>query len=157
MNSDDRQKVAAAIDALDIVDIALFDCHLKRFEDVPATPELDLVQMWKRTVSCRRDENSDFGKVFLAKIDLGVRLGAPPPKEGDDPIIYAEIEASYVALYRIKHETDEQNLKLFAENNSVHNVWPFWRQFVFDIVQKSKLPHIEVPLIAGIPKNEAQH
>jgi hypothetical protein len=41
-------------------------------------------------------------------------------------------------------------IKIFAELNSVHNVWPFWRQHVFDIVSRARLPHLNVPLFSGV-------
>jgi preprotein translocase subunit SecB len=48
-------------------------------------------------------------------------------------------------------ELDEKALATFANLNGVHNVWPFWRQHVYDIVQRARLPQLDIPLFAGSP------
>jgi hypothetical protein len=46
-------------------------------------------------------------------------------------------------------ELSQGAIKIFADLNSIHNVWPFWRQHVFDVVGRARLPHITVPLFSG--------
>lgn len=152
MNPDTRAKIEKAISALDLVDVVLFDGHFSRYSDFPETVGASYRQLWKRGVFCRRDDDAASGKEFLVKAELGVRLCDPNTPESDDPECYASIEAAFVAMYTLKEDIDFECLKAFAEINGIHNIWPFWRQFVFDTVQKAKLPHISVPLMAGVPK-----
>jgi hypothetical protein len=73
--------------------------------------------------------------------------------QGEDPPVYFEIEADFLIEYDVRGEPSNEAIKLFAEFadlNSVHNVWPFWRQHVFDIVSRARLPHLNVPLFSGV-------
>jgi preprotein translocase subunit SecB len=63
--------------------------------------------------------------------------------------VYVQIEADFMVTYRLQAEIEDPALSAFSNFNAVHNVWPFWRQHVFDIVQRGELPNIEVPLFAG--------
>jgi hypothetical protein len=37
-------------------------------------------------------------------------------------------------------------VKEFTSFNAVHNVWPFWRQVVFDLCRSARLPDVFVGL-----------
>src|SRR3546814_16827182 len=78
-------------------------------------------------------------------VELGVRISSDAP-DGVDAPIHVQIEAEFVVVYEVLDDIDETSISQFANFNAVHNVWPFWRQHVFDIVQRGRLPQIEVPL-----------
>ncbi|MBL0039624.1 MAG: hypothetical protein IPP28_00945 [Xanthomonadales bacterium] len=74
----------------------------------------------------------------------------PPSEPGrEDPNAIFIIEADFLVNYEIKSEIDEECIKAFADNNAAHNVWPFWRQHVFDTISRARLPHLDIPLFLG--------
>src|SRR3546814_7740026 len=75
-------------------------------------------------------------------VELGVRISSDAP-DGVDAPIHVQIEAEFVVVYEVLDDIDETSIPQFANFNAVHNVWPFWRQHVFDIVQRARLPQIE--------------
>src|SRR3546814_14828844 len=87
-------------------------------------------------------------------VELGVRISSDAP-DGVDAPIHVQIEAEFVVVYEVLDDIDETSISQFANFNAVHNVWPFWRQHVFAIVQRGRLPQIEVPLFSGV-RSEAR-
>ncbi len=155
MKISDSQKISAVTKTLKLLDIALHDSKYQ-FSPELLTKDLPDSQMMKRLVSYQFiSPSKEAGEVLLVKIDLGVRL-CRDEDQNEESNILVEIEAGFVASYSITNKIDEDSYKLFAEFNSVHNVWPFWRQHVYDIVQRGRLPVIDIPLLAGIPKEQAQ-
>ncbi|TAN04141.1 MAG: hypothetical protein EPN40_00265 [Rhodanobacteraceae bacterium] len=82
-----------------------------------------------------------------------VRLGTRVVKDvaDENPPVYFVIEATFLVEYEMVAPLGEDALKTFADFNAIHNVWPFWRQHVYDVVQRARLPHVDVPLFAGTP------
>ena len=60
------------------------------------------------------------------------------------------IRGEYRVDYLEAKELTESELDAFTEFNSVHNVWPFWRQHVYEIVSRASLPRITIPLFRAI-------
>jgi hypothetical protein len=104
----------------------------------------------KRAVEYKRIEGEKNSLESLEiLVGLGVRIAAG---SGEKPApIYVEIEADFIAEYEIAAAISEEAIKAFAGYNAVHNVWPFWRQHVFDIVNRAHLLHIDIPLYSGTP------
>jgi preprotein translocase subunit SecB len=107
----------------------------------------------KRAVSFNCFESASDNEnvtIFQAVVELGIRVVAADSEDANaSESVYAQIEATFMAEYSLTDDIPEDALQAFAELNGVHNVWPFWRQHVFDIVQRAGLPHIDVPLFAG--------
>ena len=87
-------------------------------------------------------------------VGRGLRLIRPAGKDGAgdgaEPPIFLGIEAQHLVEYQITNPAvSEEALIAFAQFNAVHNVWPFWRQHIFDLRQRAGLPRIEVPLFSG--------
>src|SRR3546814_3512801 len=82
-------------------------------------------------------------------VELGVRISSDAP-DGVDAPIHVQIEAEFVVVYEVLDDIDETSISQFANFNAVHNVWTFWRQHVFDIVQRGRLHQIEVQLFSGV-------
>lgn len=86
-------------------------------------------------------------------VAFGVRL-VPESAEGDadDALesVLCLIEADFLVIFRLTGEVDEPCLKAFSDHNAVHNAWPFWRQHVFDVTSRARLPTIPIPLYRRI-------
>lgn len=67
----------------------------------------------------------------------------------DEPNIYFGVEAEYMVIYELVADVSEEALHIFSNLNAVHNVWPFWRQHVFDLIGKARLPPLQIPLFSG--------
>lgn len=150
MSNENSKLLIHAAKHLKLRDIVLDGSDFKRPNQIPeGNPGLNLVQQDMRggefVVAGQIDESGS-PKTLRVRVTLGVRIAT----EEDDPKIFVLIEASYVVVYDITGDLDGEHLKAFAEYNVFHNVWPFWRQHVFDIVSRGKLPQIEIPLFAGI-------
>jgi preprotein translocase subunit SecB len=135
-----------AISSLSILDVRL---HGARFRQPVSMDTLespaDLQPQSKASILATNldlDENGSKHRAMQVIIGLGVRV----VNSKKPTTIYFEIEADFIVLYHIKGEVTEAALKAFAETNSTHNVWPFWRQHVYDTLQRARLPQVEVPL-----------
>lgn len=135
--------------------IWLQGAHFARPNDPPDQPELKLVQQSKRSVGFARKEireGAEAKQLLFVLVEFGTRVKAQPDA---DPTIYFEIEADFVAEYELTHGVADELVQQFADLNAVHNVWPFWRQHVFDIVQRGNLPQVEIPLFSDNPRSDA--
>lgn len=103
-------------------------------------------QSTKYAVSERDADDDENQSDLIVMVDLGVRLTSPEDEE--NRTVYLVIEAQFLVEYTMSEELDDDAIKAFATSNSVHNVWPFWRQHVFDVVQRGRLPSIDVPLFS---------
>lgn len=152
MNADQESGILAAAKQLSIKDVVLASCRFERpARGVPAVGT-EVNQAHKRGVEYQiTDVELDGAKErqLQVLVELGVRIAADAP-DGVDAPIYVQIEAEFVVVYEVLDDIDETAISLFANFNAVHNVWPFWRQHVFDIVQRARLPQIEVPLFSGV-------
>lgn len=139
-----------AVASLRLRDIVLYTSRFSR----PSSPSNPLVQgitQSKRQVQFGRgivDEEGATKHLLQVLVELGIRI-VGDEQVGDDQPVFVEIEADFLAEYELVSEVSDEAIKLFAEVNSVHNVWPFWRQHVFDVVQRGRLPPIVIPLFAG--------
>jgi hypothetical protein len=140
-------ELQSAFAALRLQDIVLYEARFSRPD--PLKAEVPAYQRLKRTIEYTRNEVIEGeNKVESLKvlIGLGVRItGTGEP----EPPVYIEIEADFIAEYEITAPISEEAIKAFTGFNAVHNVWPFWRQHVFDVVQRARLQAIDVPLFSG--------
>lgn len=161
---------------LKLQDIALWDSHLVRFV---AYPTLDQGQRigYQSMRGVRVDlagmlgddgEEIDILKVFVS---LGIRCVVSREASNDEvpeeesradrnddendsdveEIVLYALEATFSVDYEILETMPEEQVSSFANFNSVHNVWPFWRQHVYETLKKASLPVPEVPFFAGRP------
>lgn len=144
MNNDEKNLIEEATPCLSLLDIALIGSHFSRPEDFPESGDGHFTQLEKRAVGFLTQERGD-QSVLLVKLELGIRL----VDQNDPERVYTQIEADYLAVYHIKSALTDAHYLAFAEFNSLHNVWPFWRQHVYDIVQRGRLPAIDIPLMSG--------
>lgn len=150
MNRNPVELIREAINALRLKDIILFESHLFRDQPLP-NGELNGVQQHKRGVRYGiGEETNDSGKELQIMISLGTRVVLPSDGEdAETENVFFGIEADFLVAYELEGELDEKAISAFSESNAVHNVWPFWRQHVFDTLAKARLPHLEIPLFSG--------
>lgn len=152
MDAVNVELIGQAIGALKLRDIMLYAARFSRPAPPPAmTGTFDAKQLTKREVKYVIGEGVPEGqptRLLQVYVDLGLRVTGL--EEGDAPVFF-EIEADFMVEYEILSELSEEAIKAFADMNSVHNVWPFWRQHVFDTVCRSRLPNLDVPLFSGLP------
>lgn len=145
--------ILAATKSLKLRDIQLFS---SRFERPAADIEPETVkaeQQHKKTVSAAVGEaeiGSGKVKLFQATVSFGTRVVSNGSKETKEPLVLFLIEADFLVEYEINGDVPEDALKAFAQFNCIHNAWPFWRQHVFDIAQRGRLPQLDIPLLPGM-------
>ena len=140
MSPSDKKLIRKAIKNLRLLDIVLYESRFSRPNDILDDSREDFNHMTKTVVEFSREDTQTLD-VLVIKICFGVRLTEP---KNDD--VYVEIEADFLALYEILSPLDKKHMRAFSKFNGVHNVWPFWRQYVFDMVQRGDLPEIDIPL-----------
>lgn len=150
MNEEQQNLIKRAIAGLKLKDIFLYQSRFMRPEEPSANQTQGLKQDKKGSqFVVEADPENDSKKLFRVLVTLGTRIVNEKEDEDEEDVeVYFYIEADFVVEYELLHEVDEDALKVFADYNSIHNVWPFWRQHVFDIVQRSRLPHLDIPLFS---------
>lgn len=148
---------------LQIQDIALWETELKRFvEYQPGIHDENISVLSRRQVRVDLLEASDHSghsaDLLRALVTIGIRAMHVSPDaidevdpDDDDRAVY-ELEATFAATYLVLDMPSDDDVSEFANWNSVHNVWPFWRQHVYDTLKKASLPLISIPFFSGRPK-----
>ncbi|HET7370997.1 MAG TPA: hypothetical protein VFK45_09180 [Gammaproteobacteria bacterium] len=149
MKSAEAKLIGQATQNLQLRDIVLFRSRFDR----PQLPEpgVDGSQQHKRGThyvigEIEGDEDKKI-RVLQILVSLGTRV--VNVAEAKEPAVFFEIEADFLVQYEMFQDVEEEGLEAFANFNAIHNVWPFWRQHVFDVVQRGKLPKLDIPLFAG--------
>ncbi|MEJ1249584.1 hypothetical protein [Denitratimonas tolerans] len=149
MTPEQKENLKAATPKLKILDVVLVRSAFTRATEEPTAPG-KAWQQHKRGVQYGITDSSEGNARELhVLVQLGTRVLLSEAAEGLEGVVQFEIEADFVVRYQIAGGLDESALDVFANFNSVHNVWPFWRQHVYDIVQRARLPHLEIPLFSG--------
>lgn len=143
----DKKLIAQASEKLELLDIILYESNFKRFAE--SHNQLKLGQQNKLSVRAETgeaidNENSPIN-IFRVFVELGLRINDLSNQESKPELLY-QIEATFRVDYELKSDLNEEALKEFANFNAVHNVWPFWRQFVFSTTNQAHLPCPEIPL-----------
>jgi hypothetical protein len=151
---DRDELLAEAVKALRIRDVMLNESRFWR--PTPPPTDSDTIEVGQRTKRAVRyvlgDVSADAeGSVNLLQVivALGIRIVGANGDPEKAPI-YFEIEADFLVEYDVTIKLSDAAISAFADNNSVHNVWPFWRQHVFDTVSRGRLPHLDIPLFGGV-------
>jgi hypothetical protein len=141
-------------------DISLWDCSLRREREYrwgEHTTENCSTQTFRSVepelLEVEVEGESDKKMMLRALVKLGVRMVPNEQEaEGDGPDPIFTLEATFCADYFILSQPPEDVFVKFIEFNCIHNVWPFWRQHVFDTLKRASLPVPSVPLYAGQSK-----
>lgn len=148
--ADNEDLLLSTTGKLRLRSLLLYRSRFDRPVEIPDGFEGRLEQQYRHGVQARLGSEIAEGvetKLMLATVTLGTRLVG---EAGDgEPPVHVVIEADFQVEYELQDGLAEDALKAFVNFNVVHNVWPFWRQHVFDIVQRGGLPPLEIPLFAG--------
>jgi preprotein translocase subunit SecB len=151
----DNKLICEASKKLRLQSINLFECNLKRFNDLPEEGELG--QQTKLSVKSEKiavvSDHQSFD-VLRILVDLGVRVVLVSVESENEPPPLFQIEAVYQLDYELTGSIEQSALDEFAKYNAVHNVWPFWRQYVFSIANQAGLPCPEIPLNTSLQNLE---
>lgn len=152
MNKETAELIQSVSRQIQIRDVVLYGSLFQQEESLPRDRKVDVVQQsregWLHQIS-ESDGRPDWVHVHF---HFGVRMSKPGADGADEHgDLYYVIEAEFVAFYRVLDgaELDENAVAAFAEHNGKHNIWPFWRQHVFDVCQRARLSPPEIPLYSG--------
>lgn len=151
----DKSLIAKASKHLRLGSINLYESNLKRFEALPETCELG--QQIKLSVKANKIDMFNLSQpisVLRVMVDLGIRIVNVTGPAKDEPIPLFQIEATFQVDYELTDSVEQAALDEFARFNAVHNVWPFWRQYVFSMANQAGLPCPEVPLNTSLQNLE---
>ncbi len=142
-----KELIAQAIDGLNLSDIVLYESSFKRSVDIHS--QVRLGQQNKLAIKAEMgeviDNENNTVNFFRVFVELGIRVNNILSQDDDLELLY-QIEATFKIDYELKNAVNEQALKEFAQFNAVHNVWPFWRLFVFSTANQAHLPCPDIPL-----------
>ncbi|SEO74392.1 Preprotein translocase subunit SecB [Luteibacter sp. UNC138MFCol5.1] len=94
-------------------------------------------------------------KLLRAKVNLGIRIVFLESPEGTPTTLHL-VEATFAVEYLVIREPSEEQLAQFCKWNCIHNVWPFWRQYVFDTLKSASLPVVAVPFFHQMGRAKSQ-
>lgn len=143
----DRELIQQASEHLELLDIVLFESNFKRFTESQNQRKLgqqNKLSVRAETGEAIDNENSPIN-IFRVFVELGLRINDLSNQEAKPELLY-QVEATFRVDYELKSDLSEKALKEFAHINAVHNVWSFWRQFVFSTANQAHLPCPEIPL-----------
>ena len=151
----DARAVRRAQNKLELRDIVLHTSSLERDDSIdPLLYPTAIRQKSEVKVSVDRvsfvDDEDDTIRILRAYVQLVV-FGFDEDEGGGETQALFTIRAEYQVDYLEAKELTESELDAFTQFNSVHNVWPFWRQHVYETVSKASLPRITIPFFRAIP------
>lgn len=154
----DKKVILSATDKLELLNIVLHESNFIRDSDMdPFTYPSDIDQQNMMSVSTEElsyDTSNDTLDIFRSYVSLGLRGVTLTGNDENEVEILFTIEATFRVDYLLKESLLENEAKEFSEFNSVHNVWPFWRNYVFDTLRAADLPKLNVPLMRGMNVNK---
>lgn len=149
MTTANHELIQQATQCLRLREITLYASRFGRPQP-PKSVDVKGIQQHKRETAHEAVDFHD-GDEKRPTLQVMVLLGTRVIEQQKDvePAVFFFIEADFVVEYEMTGTLDDKAIKAFADINSVHNVWPFWRQHVFDIVQRGHLPKLDIPLFSG--------
>ena len=145
---EERDLLKKAAQALRIKDVVL---HESKFEQENPLPDEAAEVIQQQMEGWRYRMGEAEGRQWLQVLyRFGTRLTEPGEDEESVGEIYYTIEAEFMAHYQFEDaELSEEAIKLFAQYNTKHNVWPFWREYVFATCQRARVNPPEIGLYSG--------
>lgn len=136
-----------AIDNLKLQDVYLRDTFSHCHDDFdPKYPEMETLKIQQMHVirqSTVADVEDD-GKLVRVFVRFGVRW-VSPVEEQQEPEVFANIEAEFIAEYALDEEIQQTCIDEFATQNASLHVWPYWREFLASQCERMRLPRIILP------------
>ena len=151
----DARAIGRAQRKLELRDIALHTSSLERDDCIdPLLYPVDVRQESEVKVSVDKvsfvDDEEGTIHILRAYVQLAM-FGIDEDEQSEDKKALFTIRGEYRVDYLEIKELTETELDAFTQFNSVHNVWPFWRQQVYETISKASLPRITIPFFRAIP------
>ena len=147
----DKTLIANTDACIKLLDIYQYSASVKRYVDLQSNDLLeDVYQQSKRSFKVElleieaKDNEPELMKVLVS---LGNRFVVKTEDDASNMEPLAHFEAEFVALYEVKEELENHAIEQFIQFNVLHNVWPFWREFVFRSADSMHLPKPDIPLM----------
>ena len=151
----DARAVGRAQNKLELRDIALHASSLDRDDSIdPLLYPTDVRPRSEVKVSVDKisfvDDEEGTIRILRAYVQMVVfGIHEDEGSEGEKALF--TIRGEYRVDYLEVKELTEIELDAFTQFNSVHNIWPFWRQHVYETISKASLPRITIPFFRAIP------
>jgi len=163
----DKNAIASATEKLELLTIALHKGSLVRDKDEdPFSYPRDLKQQSMLGVKSERltyESGEESINILRCYVSLGVRavkeisndqkkvkVVAGKYKSSSVVDVYHTVEATYRVDYQITKALSKEEAEEFSNFNAIHNVWAFWRHYVFETLRSAELPPLSVPLMRGV-------
>ena len=147
----------SAIDNLSIEDVFLRKSliSIKDDFDPKYNRDLDSLDMQfkhlvrKHEVLKLENESQEL-QVFRVHVELGARwvyVADNVKDQSDGADIFARIEATMVAEYRMLSNPGQEALEIFALCNVSYHVWPYWREYLMSQAMRMNFPKTVLPIV----------
>lgn len=143
----DQKLIAEATAAIELIDIHLYTCSLERRDC-----EFDIFSVKKDQknsvkVNAEIFEPAEEKEGYFQLLNIKVSLKAELYTQEDHENSIYSISACFLAKYLQRYEVSEDALNEFIQYNSLHNVWPFWREHALRTASLADLPRPQINLM----------
>lgn len=135
------KRIAPLIEAVRIEDIRLVEAKVKT--SIRSADDTGKVKLAIDKSAIIKEYAVDDGMLWvLAKINAQII----PVDSEKSPVV--SVKAAFELRYRLPKElkASQEQLNTFARINSVFNAWPYWREFVQNMVARMNLPTVTLPM-----------
>lgn len=135
------KRIAPLIAAVRIEDIRLVEAKVKT--SVRSADDAGKVKLAIDKSAIVKEYTADDGILWvLAKINTRLI----PVESEKSPVV--SVKAVFELRYRLPKElkVSQEQLNTFAKINSMFNAWPYWREFVQNMVARMNLPPVTLPM-----------
>ena len=135
------KEIAPLIAAVQIRDIRLVEAGVST--SVRSAKEAGEIEFEVVTSADVKEYNKDEG-IFWVLAQIKIRLIPVEPEK--DAVV--SVSAAFEIKYSLPKElrASQKQLNTFARINGVFNAWPYWREFVQNMVARMNLPTITLPV-----------
>lgn len=135
------KEIAPLIAAVQIRDIRLVEAGVST--SVRSATEAGEIKFEVATSADVKEYNKDEG-IFWVLAQIKIRLIPVEPEK--DAVV--SVSAAFEIKYSLPKElrASQKQLNTFARINGVFNAWPYWREFVQNMVARMNLPTITLPV-----------
>ena len=136
------KEIAPLIAAVQIRDIRLVEAGVST--SVRSATEAGEIKFEVATSADVKEYNKDEG-IFWVLAQIKIRLIPVEPEK--DAVV--SVSAAFEIKYSLPKElrASQKQLNTFARINSVFNAWPYWREFVQNMVARMNLPTLTLPML----------
>jgi hypothetical protein len=134
--------IAPVIKQAQLSDLRLLSCKVSHPNELNLPPELN------QHVSVHGSLNKDKEVLVIARFALS---GNSPSPSGEPVALDDEfyIEARFGVTYTLQSTEGitQDQVVLFAQQNGIFNLWPYWREFVQSMTCRMSIEPLRVPLL----------